>query len=91
MASDVMLLPEPDSPTMPSVSPRADLEGQPVHGDRAAALGLVDHGEVLHHQQRVGSVPAAHSCLPCGSKASRSPSPMKLTQSTVSRMNSPGK
>ena len=53
IASDVIDLPQPDSPTMHSVSPRRDLEGQVAHRmQRAARRGDVDVEAVDLEQRR---------------------------------------
>ena len=50
-ASAVMLLPQPDSPTTHSVSPRADLEVDAVEHQRLAAARPELDAQVLDAQQ----------------------------------------
>ena len=55
MASAVTLLPQPDSPTMPSVRPGASEKLTPRDGLRdGAAIALEDDAQVLHGEQRRG-------------------------------------
>ncbi len=47
-------MPDPDSPTMPSVLPRFHLEVDPVHGLDDAGLGVEVRLEPLDSQEEVG-------------------------------------
>ena len=77
------LLPEPDSPTMPTTSPASSVEVEPIHGAEHAARGRELDGQVADFEQR-------HQRFSLGSSASRSPSPNRLKASTVSRIARPG-
>ena len=50
--SAVTLLPEPDSPTMATVSPGADVEGDVVDGRHPTALGIEARRQVADLQER---------------------------------------
>ena len=53
MASAVTLLPQPDSPTMPSVRPAASEKLTPLDGlCDGAAIALEDDAQVLDREQR---------------------------------------
>ena len=86
MASAVMLLPQPDSPTMPSVRPAARSKLRPsiTLRDRAVL-------EIEFDRQSLDLEQRAHRCLSFGLKASFRPSPIRLTDSTVMKMARPGK
>jgi hypothetical protein len=81
MDAPVRLLPAPDSPTTPRISPGA-IEGDVVQrAQRAAAAGEFDD-EVL-------DVEEAHRSL--GFRASRSQSPSRFTDSAIRISIRPGK
>ena len=87
-ASAVIDFPEPDSPMEP---PRAvgQLERDAVHD--AAAVDLDD--EVVHdetHATTAGVGTSADRCCSVGSVASRSASPSRLSDRTVTVIASPG-
>ena len=86
IASDVTDLPEPDSPTMPSVSDAREIEAHVVDRVDDAVVGLEVDGEIADREDGF----AGHQCRDWGSKASRSASPRKLTASTVSSSIKPG-
>ncbi len=65
-----------------------DVDGEPVDGVEGAVVGGKLDVEVVDREQRRS--PFAHRSR-VGSKASRRPSPRKLTASTVRRMARPGK
>ena len=44
----VTVFPQPDSPTMPNVSPREDVEGDVVHGGDDPRIGAEARGQVAH-------------------------------------------
>ena len=46
IANAVTLLPEPDSPTMPSVRPRSTAKTHPADGVHHAVLGVEPHGQI---------------------------------------------
>ena len=80
------------SPTMPSVSPRVEVERDAV--DRAHhAVGREEVGlQVVDLEDRVGACQGSHAGAPCADRAaSRRPSPSRLTASTVSARKTPGK
>src|SRR6185503_5450950 len=68
----------------------AEAERHVVDGtDHARALlGHVVRGEALQRQQRLGH--GAHSWRSCGSSFTRSQSPSRLADSTISMMQMPG-
>ena len=89
IASAVTLLPQPDSPTIPSVSPGAMSNEIAVDGvDGAAARPELD-AQVLDSR----AAARARSAGPCsfGSRASRRPSPIRLKPSTEITIATPGK
>jgi hypothetical protein len=51
-ASQVTLLPQPDSPTMPSASPGCELEVDAAYDGHEAASSLEGDAEVVQCQQR---------------------------------------
>ena len=71
MARPVVLLPQPDSPTRPSVSPLLDGEGDAVDGLHRADLALEDdaarerevHHEVIDLEQRLAEPGRRRSSL----------------------------
>ena len=73
--SAVTDLPQPDSPTMPSVLPALDREADAVDRVHHALAGEEVGAQVAHLEQRL-----AHVSLVLGSSASRRPSAMKLAQ-----------
>ena len=48
---DRTVLPEPDSPTMPRVSPASDRQGHPVDGPDRAPRGAEGGVQIVDHQQ----------------------------------------
>ena len=84
--SAVTVLPQPDSPTTPTVSPRCDGEVDAVDRVHHAVVGREMGLEPADLEQRLG-----HHITRRGSSASRSPSPMKLMESTVRKIAAPGK
>ena len=63
-ASDVTLLPQPDSPTSPSVEPRATPEVDAVDRDGAAPAVAVEHdAQIFDRQQRRGHYFASAQAL----------------------------
>ena len=58
IVSEVTVLPEPDSPTIPSVLPGAHLVGDPVDGVHDPVFGGELDAQVLHPQQRLGGAHA---------------------------------
>ena len=87
-ASAVTLLPEPDSPTMPTTSPGVDIERSTPSTamQRRAAVEPNSTRQVL----RCRAVAMRHQRFSFGSSASRSPSPIRLNASTVIRIARPG-
>ena len=83
--SAVTVLPQPDSPTTPSVSPRRDREVDAVHRLHHAVVGGKVRLEAANFEQRLG-----HHITLRGSSASRRPSPMKLMVSTARKIAAPG-
>ncbi len=67
MASALMLLPQPDSPTRPTVSPWLDGEAHAVDGVHGALLAVERHGEIGDVQQAVSRIvdPAYQILSPC--------------------------
>ncbi len=51
VVSEETVLPEPDSPTIPSVRPACDLVGDPVDSVHDAVFGVELDVQVLHPQQ----------------------------------------
>ncbi len=88
----VTLLPQPDSPTMASVSPACDLEADAVDRAHDPVAGVELRLQILDAQQGLGvrSHPYMRRARR-GSSASRMPSPSRLTDSTVSDRKMPGK
>ena len=86
-------LPEPDSPTRQTISPRIDGEAHLVDGELAVgALGQRD-GEVADFEDwLLGFTACTHHTflLIFGSSVSRRPSPMMLIASTVKARKMPG-
>ena len=80
-------LPQPDSPAMPSVSPRSRSKSTPRTAGTAAAAGPVGDAEVAHREQRRG-----HDRRPRnrGSRTSSSAWPTSVNASTTSTMPMPG-
>ena len=103
-ASEVTDLPEPDSPTIPSTSPGAtgsSARARPctrpssLGKDTVRSLTSSTGRRRVASSRRSGSLTdASPCCLPpawtLGSSASRSPSPTKLTASTVTTSSPPG-
>ena len=52
MDSAVTLLPQPDSPTMPSVRPGPSEKLTPATASVTAAIALEDDAQVLHREER---------------------------------------
>ena len=65
MARERTVLPEPDSPTIPSVLPWSRRERHPLDGLHAAAAGGEGDVEVLDLEERAAS---AHSLISATSK-----------------------
>ena len=76
-ASEVTLLPQPDSPTIPSVSPGAIVERDAVDGVDRAAVGPELDAQVVDRRGAAQTRPRSF-----GSSASRRPSPIRLKPST---------
>ena len=76
-------LPEPDSPTMPSVSPRLTSNDTPSTAFTTRPSSAKYVRKFAHRQK-------AQLFLICGSRASRSPSPRKLSEKSVMAMVMPG-
>ena len=84
-------LPDPDSPTMPSVSPRPDRPAHPVDRLHHPGVGVEVDPQVLDAEQRRLGVRPAAAPAPAstgghrrrGSSASRRPSPTNTKPSTV--------
>ena len=103
MVSAVTLLPQPDSPTTPSVCPRLSENDDAVHGLDQAVHDVEVRAQVAHVEQHVEVARRHGPCVSItvgasatysrlrGSSASRSPSPMKLMAMTVRAMAMPGK
>ena len=86
--SAVTLLPQPDSPTTPSVSPRVDRKIDAVDRVHHAVVGGEMGLQAADLEQALAIAPP-HITLR-GSSASRSPSPMKLIDSTARKIAPPG-
>ena len=88
--SAVTLLPQPDSPTMPSVSPARDIEAHAV--DRARhAVGIEEmRPEIAHAEELLAQRRSHMRRARRGSRWSRNPSPTRLTASTTSASARPG-
>ena len=98
----VTVLPQPDSPTTPSVSPRVDGEVDAVDGVQPAVVGGEVGLQAVDLEQRMAQAlvaarppgamqlgrPAPHHITLRGSSASRRPSPTKLIVSTVRKIAS---
>ena len=82
--SAVTLLPQPDSPTTPSVSPRLDGERHAVDGPHHAVARVEMRLQVVDLSSGRTLGIASHLRARRGSSASRMPSPSRLTASTVS-------
>src|SRR5471030_382144 len=91
-----MDLPEPDSPTTQALAP---LHGQRQVEERVTAVGAFGQGDSQaiyfkdRHFKDSRFMVCTHDEAPerrGGSKATRKPSPMRLTASTHSRIASPG-
>ena len=80
----VTVLPQPDSPTTPSVSPRSMREVDAVDRLHHAVVGGEVGLQAPDLEQR------RHQITRRGSSASRSPSPMKLMASTARKIAAPG-
>ena len=78
-ASMVTLLPEPDSPTIPRDLALLQREVEILDRMQQAARGLEGDLEIADFDQ-------GHQCFSFGSRASRSPSPIRLKASTVMKM-----
>ena len=52
--SAVMVLPQPDSPTMPSVSTGRNREADVLHGGQQPAAGVEPGGELFDPKERIG-------------------------------------
>ena len=81
-----VVLPEPDSPTMPRVCPASRRERHVVHRARhpGPARAYVLGGQPRHLEE------AAHNWRSCGSNFTRSQSPRRFAESTMSMMQMPG-
>ena len=77
MASDVMLLPEPDSPTMPMHSPAAKSKPMPIDD----AQGAAGRPELDRRSRTLRSGGSSRALS--GSRTSRTASPIMLKASTV--------
>ena len=86
----VTLLPQPDSPTRPSVSPASISKLHAVDGVDRRLVRPEAHDQVLDGKQGHRSSAPSHR-LTRGSSASRSPSPMKLIDSTAIAMAAPAR
>ena len=94
------VLPEPDSPTMPSVRPRSSVNDTPSTACTSAAVGLEVRRHVVDREQRrgcgrgvvgvgAGSV-VGHRPPSRTSKWARTTSPRKFSASTVKKIMSAG-
>ena len=80
MASEVTLLPQPDSPTMPSVLPRSDRKAHPVDGEGLAPVrARKDDPQVLDRQERPAHSAACAFSAAIASAMSRSISARSVT------------
>ena len=86
-ASAVMLLPQPDSPTSPKVSPRPISKETFSTALNDVAIALQGDAQVVDFEQRCGH---ARLVCDCGSRMSRRPSPRRLRPSTVKKIARPG-
>ena len=78
-------LPDPDSPTMPSVSPRARSNDTP-----STALTTRPSSSKYVRRLRTERSGQRQPFLICGSSASRRPSPRKLSENSVIAIVMPG-
>ena len=81
----VTLLPQPDSPTMPSTSPAPSVEREPSTACDGAVVGLEPHREVRDLEQG-----RRRQRVVRGSRTSRRPSPSRLNASAQSTIARPG-
>ena len=88
MESASVVLPEPDSPTMPSVSPARSVERDLV--DRLHRAGSPTRDVVGRQLVELQERAIAHSWRSCGSSFTRSQSPSRLAARTISTMHTPG-
>ena len=79
------LLPDPDSPTIPSTSPGIELPADLIDGVNDSVLGLELDGQLVDGDDRL-----RHGLVAAGSSASRRPSPTKLTASAMTTITRPG-
>ena len=90
----VIVLPDPDSPTMPSVSPGRDREAHAVDGFDHPSPREEVRAQVLHLAAVGGGYvpsPPSRSASARGSSRSRSQSPRKLPDRTTRPIARPGK
>ena len=105
MESAVTLLPQPDSPTTPRISPRVEVQLTPSTARTTPSAREKPGAQVLDGEQRFGrcSRAATDSAGRCasghsphmrrakrGSSMSRKPSPIRLIASTVAARSKPG-
>ena len=88
-ASAVMLLPQPDSPTRPNVSPRSMRNETPSTAATWLDRVVEIDAQILDFDQR--SSRHMRRLRDCGSRMSRKPSPSRLRPSTVRKIARPGK
>ena len=90
-ASDVMLLPQPDSPTSPRISPRSDLERD--RRDDVDGLGRRSDrdGQVADAQHPVYLLLPLSISRKRGSRRSRKASPTRLSENAVIAIDRAGK
>ena len=89
--SALTLLPQPDSPTIASVSPRRTRERDVVDRPEQPRIGEEHRLQVLHLENRLFRPCLGHQPRCLGSRMSRSASPNRLVPNTARLIATPGK
>ena len=82
----VTLLPDPDSPTIPTVSPFSMLNDTPRTASTTPSSVWKPHTKIIYRKQRLGH----YRFFILGSNASRNPSPKKFSANSVNANAPPG-